>query len=160
MRFREYRHTDPVRVEVVIEHLAHFVQCTVHPSAASRQAAIGITQSATKFPGKPLAKPSSLPTKSSLGLLHFLLTLNFYFRLGHVQGSPRGSHKLYSISVVLSTDPAQNRRYNLGSNCMPFWPLTGPRPGHVKHKVTPATRSLFSGSPRPNVCEFPRNRPG
>jgi hypothetical protein len=78
-------------------------------------------------------------------LLHFLLTLNFYFRLGHVQGSPLGSHKLYSISVVLSTDPAQNRRYNLGSNCMPFWPLTGPRPGHIKHKLTPATRSLFCG---------------
>ena len=96
---------------------------------------------------KPFGETEFLPAAKEqlLGLLHFLLTLNFYFRLGHVQGSPLGSHKLYSISVVLSTDPAQNRRYNLVSNCMPFWPLTGPRPGHVEHKVTPATRSLFCG---------------
>ena len=132
-----------------IEHLAHVGQCRfqfrllrrVKPRIRHHPIGHEISQE------KPFGETEFLPAAKEqlLGLLHFLLTLNFYFRLGHVQGSPLGSHKLYSISVVLSTDPAQNRRYNLVSNCMPFWPLTGPRPGHVEHKVTPATRSLFCG---------------
>ena len=98
---------DPVRVEVVIEHLAHFVQCTVQfrlprrvkPRIRHHPVSYKISEE------KSLGETEFLPAakKQLLGLLHFFLTLNFCFAWCHVQGSPRGESRTVFNGVVLST---------------------------------------------------------
>src|SRR6266576_3552775 len=103
---------DPVRIEVAIEHLAHFVQCTVQ-FRLPRRVKPRIRHDPVSYKiseEKSLGETEFLPAakKQLLGLLHFLLTLNFYFRLGHVQGSPLGESQTVFTGVVLSTKHAQN----------------------------------------------------
>src|SRR6266700_6039311 len=103
---------DPARVEVAIEHLAHFVQCTVQfrlprrvkPRIRHDPVSYKISQE------KSLGETEFLPAakKQLLRLLHFLLTLNFCFALCHVQGSPLGESRTVFTGVVLSTKQAQN----------------------------------------------------
>ena len=98
---------DPVRIEIAIEHLAHFAQCTlqfrlpgrVEPRIRHYPIGHEISQE------EPLGKTEFLPAakKQLLGLLHFFLTLNFYFAWCHVQGSPRGESRTVFNGAVLST---------------------------------------------------------
>src|SRR5439155_25330097 len=103
---------DPIRVEVPIEHLAHFVQCTVQfrlprrvkPRIRHDPVSYKISQE------KSLGETEFLPAakKQLLRLLHFLLPLNFCFALCHDQGSPLGESQTVFTGVVLSTKHAQN----------------------------------------------------
>src|SRR5205823_5634111 len=143
---------DPVGIEVAVEHLANFVQCALQfrlPRRVKpriRHHPIGHEISQEKSFGKTEFLPAA--KKQLLGLLHFLLTLNFCFALCHVQGSPRGASRTVFIGVVLST----KRRRTPDTICSAAsWPS-----GHSLARG-PAT---FNTIVIPSECEGPPNSPG
>jgi hypothetical protein len=58
-------------------------------------------------------------------LLHFSLSLNFCFGLCHDQNVPDSGSRTVFVGAVMSTDAAEQRRYNLLGNGVRARPLAG-----------------------------------